>query len=304
MSIILSIKSFQSRIARKKATNGKIRSFVPSAGAITNTSKPGFLNQVWDGLAKFGVSLLSTVWDWLGGFLSWSATAIMNVIAAAKDFVFNYNWNPSDAELDRKISNSFNALPGIVGNVLGKATGYLLCGAAPAALIYSFNEAMGMHVLEELGEEALDEMVDEVSVLIKATFTSSTNAAFLFSHKQIRTLWRETDDKFRRRLEASGLKKKYVEDAINERNKPFIIRESIDKRVEAIESKPLQDFIENFLEEFDSTCIEAGYVIAGGIDSYMAQQSVTEELLKGKQQNVEIEFNEDGSIKLKEYKAA
>lgn len=302
MSITLAISSFKSRVIRKASTGGKVRKFLPGAGAVSKKEPQGFLATLWDGFAKFSVSLLKEVWKQLSGFISWSATAIMGAIVAAKEFIFNFNWNPSDADLDAAIANSFNALPGITGSLLGKATGYLLCGALPGAVIFSFNEAMGVYVLKELGEEALDELAGELANLIRATFGAIGQSAFAFAHKQVRTLWREPDDKFRKRLEASGLKKKFVDEALAERNKPFIIRQKLDKKVESIQSKPLKDFIENFLDEFDSSCVEAGYVIAGGIDAFIAGQAAAKDVIQGKSQNVEVEFNENGTIKLKEYK--
>lgn len=302
MSLVLSIKTFGSRIARKAATDGKIRSFLPAAGAVKKKEKKGFFGTLWDGFAKFGVSLLKNVWNSLSGFLSWSATKVMGMIVAAKEFILNFNWNPSDQDLDNKIKNAFNALPGLTGNLLGKASGYLLCGALPGAVIFSFNEAMGARVFFELGEEALDEFTGEIANLIRATFTAVTQAAFAFAHKQIRTLWRESDADFKKRLEATGLKKEHVDRALADRNKPFIIRQELDKAVESIKSKPLKDFTQNFLEEFDSSCVEAGYVVAGGIDSYVAEQANTAEIVRGREQDIQVEIDENGDVKLSEYK--
>ncbi|MGB3761273.1 MAG: hypothetical protein WBA07_33680 [Rivularia sp. (in: cyanobacteria)] len=302
MSLTLAIKSFASRSTRKSATGGKIRKFAANAGSKVKKEPSGFTAKLWDGFAKFSVSLLGEVWGLLSGFVSWSATAIWGTIIAAKEFIFNFNWNPSDAQLDADIKNAFNALPGIVGSVLGKATGYIACGAIPTAIIFSFNESLGYHIFKELGEEALDEFAGEIANIVRITFRAVGVSAFAFAHKQIRTLWRETDDNFKKRLESAGLNKKYVEDAISERNKPFIIRQKLDQRVESIKSKPLKDFVENFLDEFDSGCVEAGYVVAGGIDSYVAQQEAGKDILQGKSQNIEVEVDENGKINLKEYK--
>lgn len=302
MALTLSIKSFASRASRKIATGGSVRKFLPAAGAVSQKQPKGLLAKLWDGFAKFGVSLLAEVWKQLSGFISWSATAIMGIIVRAKEFILNFNWNPSDADLDNQIKNAFNALPGIAGTVAGKSVGYLACGALPGAVIFAFNEGMGAYVLQELGEEALDEFASEIANLIRATFTAVSQAAFAYSHKQIRTLWRETDDSFKKRLKATGLTDKAVKEALDERNKPFIIRQKLDKKVESIKSKPLKDFVQNFLEEFDSSCVEAGYVIAGGIDSYIASQRASREVLDGKSTNIEVEYKEDGTIGLTEYK--
>ncbi|MGB3652949.1 MAG: hypothetical protein WBA41_17270 [Rivularia sp. (in: cyanobacteria)] len=302
MSLTLVVSAFKSRATRKAITGKGVRKFLPKAGSIAKKQPKSGIAKLWDGFAKFGVSLLKKVWEGLSSFVSWSASAIWGGIVAAKEFLFNFNWNPSDAQLDNDMKQAFSSLPGLAGGFLGKASGYLLCGALPGAVIFSFNEALGTQLFIELGEEALDELAGALANIIRASFAAIGQAAFAFSHKQIRTLWRESDDKFKKRLQKTGLKEQFVNEALAERNKPFIIREKLDSAVESIKQKPLREFVENFLEEFDESCVEAGYVIAGGIDNYIAQQAVTKDIMNGKPQNIEVEVMDDGKVKLKEYK--
>ncbi|NJN09232.1 MAG: hypothetical protein HC815_15070 [Richelia sp. RM1_1_1] len=297
------IEKFASRAIRKISTNKKIRKFIPKAGAIQKKNK-GLFSQLWNGFAKFSVSLLSGVWKALSSGFSWSFTALMGVIHASKEFILNFNWNPSDAQLDLNIKNAFDSIPGAIGQFLGKAAGYLTCGALPGAVIFAFNQPMGAYVLEELGMEALEELTGSLANLIRVTATSFRQAVFAYTHKQLRTLWRESDSKFRKRLQATGLKKQFIDKAIAERNKPFIIRSILDKKVESIKSKPLKSFVENFLEEFDETCIEAGYVIAGGLDTYIAQKNLEKVTERNSTKNIEVEVQENGSVTLKEFKPA
>lgn len=301
MAITLAIKGFGSRIARLAATKGLPRKFNPATGGALvrgglSTESP------WNTFTRVVVGQLKSEFDYIGKFLSWSATKIMQVIHAFKEFIFNFDWNPSDEKLDDDIKEAFESLVAPLGSILGKATGYLLCGALPGVVIYSFNQAMGLHVLQQVGEEALNELIPAFAQLIEATFQAAGVSAFAYAHKQIRTLWRETDDNFKKRLASQGIKKEDVEKALADRNKPFIIRQKLDDKVETIKSKPLRDFIENFLDDFDDTCIEAGYVVAGGIDAFLAQQSVSREVTVGQSSNIEVSFDQNGDISLERYR--
>lgn len=301
MSLVLSLKTFGSRTARKIATNGKVRTFIAGAGALSGQADVR-TNGLWNGFLKFGVSLLNETWKILSQAAVWSAQALWGAIVGTSKAIFNFNWNPSDAQLDNNIKSAFASLAGQAGGFLGKATGYLLCGALPGLVVFAFNEPLGAKLLQNLGEEALPELASSLASLLTALFGATKNSFFAWSHKNFRTLWRESDSKFKKRLEATGLKKQYVDEALEARNKPFIIREMVDKKVEAIKTQSLKNFIENFLEEFDDTCVEAGYVIAGGIDAYAAERSLTQDIGIGRNQNIEVQVQNDGSVKLKEFK--
>lgn len=304
MGLSILASKLKSRAIRKKSTGNKVRKFISKAG-LKEKKEKGFLSKLWDGFASFSVSLLKGIWDVLAVGTKWTVSAITTVIFATKDFIYNFNFNPSDAQLDADISRGATALIGSLGSLLGKATGYLVCGALPGTVVLAFNEAMGVHVLQELGEEALEEFTGDIASLIRLTIQQLGNATFAFLHKNVRRLWRgELDSEFRKRLEKGGLNKKYIDIAIKERNKPFMLREKADKKVDSIKSKNKKEFVQNFLEELDSSCMEAGYIIANSIDSFIAQQSVSKEATTGKSQNIQVEIDQNGEVKLQEYKSA
>lgn len=53
-----------------------------------------------------------------------------------------------------------------------------------------------------------------------------------------------------------------------------------------------QAYAEEFWDEFQEACIEAGFIVAGAADSFFAQQKLAgEALLGGRETTVEIDFD-------------
>lgn len=286
----ISFASLASRAIRLGATSGSgIRRF-----ARNGTEEGGggnLITKLWNGLNRFGGSLMAATMSALGTVFQFSWAAIWGLCVSASQFIWNFNWNASDADLDSQINSSFNALGGTLGATVGNALGWLACGAVPGAIIASFNEPMGLYILEKVGEEAIDEIAGNLATLIKQTATSTMRAASVWSYKNIRTLWRKPDSQLKRELLASGADVNKVNQAMAERNKPWSFAKTTEDFVDKIPNTFLKNFTEELIEEFADSCIEAGYVVAGSADSYLAMQRLANENILGEERTIEITLN-------------
>ena len=292
MGLILEATKLGSRVIRYAATNGQIRKITPLSSSKKNDK--GIISWIWNGLGSFLNSLLSKTFTLLVAGLQWSFTALWGLIVQATQFIYNFDWNIADEELDKNIASAFDNLATSLGGFTGSAVGYLACGALPGALIMTFNEPLGVHVLEAVGEEALDELASHLATVIRLTFMGFARSTMAYLYKNVRKLWRESDDTMKAKLKAKGLKGDAIQKAIDDRNKPWSFAKKVEQKIEAIPSKFWRNFAEEFVQEFGQACIEAGYVVAGTLDSYYAQQKTGH----GEDETVEIEFNEDETIKV------
>lgn len=73
-----------------------------------------------------------------------------------------------------------------MGGAAGRAIGWISCGLVPAASIFTFNQSLGTHLLLEVGEQAIDEMLDAASEVINAGFRMGAQATFLWLYKDVR----------------------------------------------------------------------------------------------------------------------
>lgn len=289
MGLTLELQKLGSRLVRKAISSNGTRKFNRNGLSEQRDEGGNIIQKIWNGANRFGNSLMGKTLELLGGGFQFSFTALWGACVSTASFLWNFNWNASDAELDKQIQSSFSGLPGKLGGTLGNALGWLVCGAVPGAVLFSFNEPLGVHVLAEVGEEALDEIAGNVADLIKATATSSIKAAAIYAYKNIRKLWREPDSVFVQKLKVSGVvDQAKIDKALADRNKPWSFAQKTEEAIESIPNEFWRNFTEEFVEEFFESCTEAGYVVANSVDSYLAMQKLASTTMLGSEQTVEI----------------
>jgi hypothetical protein len=267
MGLTIELEKLASRFLRKEATGGHARQIIPTLGGSNSQ------NGVWG----FVNSLIGDTFTTLTSSIQWSLSALWGGITTAFQALWNFDWNISDKNLDAQVKTSLQGLSAALGTTLGAATGYTMCGALPGVAIMYFNEPMGQYVLEQLGEQALAEMVGHLTNLVQMTFTSARVAAFAFLYKNVRHLWRTSDDNFLKQLKRKGLKGAQLNKALEERNKPWSFALKAQEKIDAISNETIKTFVQSYVDQFASSCIEAGYVIAGAVDSFYLQQRMANE---------------------------
>lgn len=296
MGLIISLSSLASRAVRASISSGGIRTIARNALSEERDDDGNIISKIWNGVNRFGGSLMSKTLGLLGGAFQFSWTALWSFTQSVSTFVWHFNFNASDAELDSQINSQFNGLAGQLGGTIGNALGWLACGAVPGAILFAFNEPMGLYVLEQVGEEALDELAGNLANLIKSTATSITKAATIYAYKNIRKLWREPDSVFVQKLKEQGIvDQSKIDKALADRNKPWSFAKATEDAIESIPNEFLRNFTEELVEEFFESCTEAGYVVANSVDSYLATQKLATQTMLGSEQTVEILLERDGS---------
>lgn len=293
MGLEIYLTNMTSRAARKSVANDGIRRFAKNAIQDHKDSSGNLIGKLWNGFTRFAGSLISKVWQILSAGIAFSITAIYSMCVSAFQFVWNFNWNATDADLDSQIKSSFVALSGSVGGTLGNALGWLACGAVPGATIATFNEAMGLYVLERVGEEALEEIAGNLANLVRQTGMSLTKAFTVWAYKNIRTLWRKPDSVVKQQLLSGGMNQQQADDALAKRNKPWSFAKKLEDFVDGIPNEFIKNFTEELFDEFGDACIEAGYVVANSVDGFLAGQKVANSNLLGEEKAVEILLNRD-----------
>jgi hypothetical protein len=126
----------------------------------------GILETIINGALRFGNFLISGIVS----LISFSFTKLWSWIVSGVQFIYNFDWNISDTAIDKQIEGLWNSFGGILGGAVGRTIGWIGCGLVPAATVFSFNQSMGAYLLKEVGEQAIDEMLDAASEVINAGF--------------------------------------------------------------------------------------------------------------------------------------
>ncbi|PIG90817.1 hypothetical protein [Gloeocapsopsis sp. IPPAS B-1203] len=276
MSLVIRLADLASRTERQYATGAEgIRRFANS-GMVSRQGRDGGDATFWDGLARFGASLFAALtWQppWASMF---SLTNLWSKAVATYQFLFNFNWNATDDQLDQQIKQAELAVAAAEGGARGAFVGYLVCGVAPTAAIAVFNEPLALYVLKNLGEEAAEEMAARIGALIQLQIRKTAITAFINIFKNNRALIRSAALGFTKLLQIAGvpIDDEAINKANEQRDQPWSIATAMEDTIDRIEDPAQRIRVEEFWEEFGEACIEAGYIVAGSTDSWIAQQRV------------------------------
>ena len=274
------LRELASRKIRESSTGGNlIRTW--SASASTTTQSGGFLENIINGALRFGNFLISGVVS----LISFSFTKLWSWIVSATQFIYNFDWNISDTAIDKQIEGLWDSFGGILGGAVGRAIGWIGCGLVPAATVFSFNQSLGTYLLKEVGEQALDEMLDAASEVINAGFRMGAQATFLWLYKDVRRALKDPSNPFGKALRGV-LGQKTVDNWGT--GESWTMAKVVEEKIESIPSAFWKNFTEEAFEEGTEACIEAGFAVAGGIDAYLAQQQMTNNAVLGSDRTVEI----------------
>lgn len=250
-------------------------------------------------ILSFGGWLISGI----KSLFRFSATGVWGAVVQTTAFLWHFNWNASDEQLDSQLKGLQNQIATQFGSTLGNLAGYYVCGILPASKMLRFNEAMALRILEDVSEEAFDELAQNLSILCQTMFFLSAQAAITTAFKNTRRVIKSTFENPNspqsmalRGIFGDGLGKAI--DAWGEDNQAWSFAEKVEERIDSIPNESLRFFTEEFLEEFFDACVEAGYIVANGIDAWYAQQRLQRDIILGSEEGVEIKPNRESDERI------
>lgn len=252
----------------------------PCAKVIGGT----LIGAVVGGGAIMGLAtLVSGATAWAGGIagaglitklgLAISVGTGLRFMVGATRKIYNFNWNISDEAIDNQQKGLISNFYSVLGGSLGEASGRLVCGVASAKVVSSLSVSpQTLARVEELikfsgGENGLEasgqfiqEAVDALWPILEVGGRAAMNWLFLETYQNIRRIIKAAA-KF---PGLSFLLPDDVEDAIASWGKgdAWSFRQATEDAIERIENQSLQNFTEEFLEEFFESCAETVMVVS------------------------------------------
>jgi hypothetical protein len=281
-------EALESRVVRSQIGDVGKRIFKASTERKNTNNDGGFLGWLWESVRLVGFLLQDAA-----KLITFSFTALWGLFVSAVQFVWNFDWNLTDKSIDQLIKTKWDALGGMLGGTLGNLVGWLGCGVLPGAVIFSFNEPLGAYILANVAEETVDEFIGNVSQLTTYTLQSTLQTLFLWQYKNVRQFIKNNVGWVTEMFGQS-----WGEAVLawgNEGSKPWSFAQKTEERIEKISNVFIKNFIEEFLEESWEGCVEAGYVVANSIDSYLAAEKLKQQQIpvNGKIKYLEVTPNRD-----------
>jgi hypothetical protein len=301
-AINLLITSLKSGKIRELATQGQgVRTI---AGPILVKTEKGngllnILGWVWNSISSAVVQIGGFLVNAIAGGFQWTWTALVQQLQSRLTFLWNFNWNATDTELDAQYASFLSVLTGQLGGTIGNAIGWLVCGAAPGLVMMKFNPLLAVRILNEVGEEACEELIGNLRLLVQqaANLAFQWQAINMFKagRKAIKSILADPNGapaKLFGSLFGKGSLAK-VKQWGEKGSKPWSFAIALENWIESIGPQWLQNFTEELIEEFFDSCSEAFYVIAGAADQYAIEQKLNKASLLGQGEIVEITPNRD-----------
>lgn len=288
MPLALNLSNFSSRRIRTASVAGGVRRI-----ATTGTAQQGELEgfaAVWDITKKFGASLMSFAFAAIAHLLKFDFQKLWGQIVSGALFIWNFNWNITDAQIDDQIKQAEIALAAQQGTLRGQALGRVICGIVPAIGVAVFNQPLALYMMRELGEDSADEIASNLATLVSLQFQQTSRVAFFTLFKNHRTLFRGAAKGFADAMVRLGQFNQADVDKMNKkRNQPWSFSNAKDEQIEGIKNPVDRAYWESLWDEFQDSCIEAGFIIAGAADGFFAQQKMANQSQFGTERIIEIE---------------
>lgn len=285
-----SIINLVSRKIRTAAVAGGTR-VITTPGASGNDGG-GFFGFIIEA-AK---SLLKPLAAFLSKIFSWTFTKLWGAFCITVGFIWNFNFNITDTEIAASSDGNFTTIAGLVGQGIGKTLGYLICGALPTLSILAINPVVFDAIAPKITEELLEGLAQQYAAIITQSARLFLNSGFLLLYGSIRRAFRGSDEDLKNRLKAAGANEEKIMKELETRHKPFIISQKIQEGIDSIKGKKTHALVDQAYQEFGMACTEAGYVVAGALDSYVFQKNLTRN-----ENLIEIQFDENNKPVVKEY---
>ncbi|MEH1821938.1 MAG: hypothetical protein V7L31_23135 [Nostoc sp.] len=276
-----------------KVARSKVAARVIEGYEITTTgTKSGgsIIESIFGGFSALGGFLVSKV----GEFINFSINGLWTLFVVDSQFLWNFNWNATDAQLDESIKGQFHALAGQLGITVGQTLGYIAGGFIPGATIFVFNEALGAQVLTKVTERFAEGFLTNLGLLFQQALVLGSQILFTNTYKTVRKIIKAIPSQYIKTFFGDK-----VANAVTawgkEGSKPWSFAIAIDEAIDNVFGKgsELSTFIHQTLLQAGQSFIEAGYVVANSVDSYIASQAIANQQVPvlGSEKYVEITYD-------------
>lgn len=251
----------------------------------------GIVAYIFSGLGSLANFLVSKITD----FFQFSWTTFWSWCVAAEQFIWNFNWNSTDAELEQNIKGQYAALTGQLGTTLGQTFGYITCGIVPGAIIFAFNEPLGTQILIKVTEKFVENFLQNLGILLQQTLILGTQILLTETFKTVRKILKSTSPLIQEFLGKSNGVSNALDAWGGEKSKPWSFAKAYQDTQDSIFGKEGAgaQFANQFSQQATQSCIEAGYVVANTADTFLAHQALANQKLGvlGNERYVEITPN-------------
>lgn len=214
----------------------------------------------WGALGRITTKSIGFLLKGTGVILKWAWNWLKENTMQLLQELYYFDWNTADAQIKQEIeSNNLQIVQGL-GNLLGSGTVYLITISIANGLKAYFPVIAGRVALA-VAEEGAQDLKGRLNGLISTAGENAIRNIALSSY-----VW------LRRQIKGAPTP---------ENNKPWVLTDKIDEKINGIQNKWLKSFTQGFKDGFEDALFDVGYIISWTLDDHY------EATRQAQQQNVE-----------------
>lgn len=270
MPFSITKSSLLSRIERAKVGTSGIRKIASGLRFSDASDGNGGILKFFRPATRLVGWLISAVF----GIVSISITAIFNWLIQAANVIYRFNWNLSDADINRLVNQNFTAMSAVWGGVVGQSLGWFTGIAIGSGISYLLPVIGGATLARAVAGKASKEALTEIAYVLRGAVRQTASSlganALLLGYMQIRRLIKRAPLDLLKSVfgdSADFIKNQWGNDG----GPNMSLANQVDERIESIQNPMVRAFIENAYDEFWDGFLEAGFIIAAEFDTAYAQ---------------------------------
>mgnify|MGYP001140930004 CR=1 FL=1 len=245
MTLVINRLAFPSYTVRRQVTGNTGIRQVQSFNSLTSTG--GFFRDLFDSFKGFIVNAGKLI----GNMLKFSVTQIVEWFFEAVEFIWTFNWDISDDEINLQIKRQWYSLETRIFGILGRSFGSLLSVGIGGAIAFYVNPLLAKLLLAQIADDLFAELIIDFSGLVQQALRGLVVSGFLSAYKSARQLIKKAYKN--PKVKALALKAGISQAAIDSWGDKDVQDWSFAKQkndfVESIGDEQLQNNIEEFIEE-------------------------------------------------------
>ncbi len=273
LAFVRKISELNSTQTRKLATGGKMSRTLNTSG-LSETD--GLFGKIVNWVTTNVGWLINAIWEKIQQW-GFNFTKAWEQLVQKTTFLLNFNFAASDESLFAGLKNLEDNLIERQWELGGYVLGASIVSIVGGGLTFAVNEAAGLYLLKEAGEEILQDFSSEVSSYFIQWNDFQRQKKFINGFVKNRRLLKKAvlnpnDIAHDFAIETFG--KESIEQW-GEKDGTWTINQWIQKKIDKLPEK-WQGRIESFLEGLGEGIIETGYTIAGALDRYFFEEKVND----------------------------
>ena len=263
MSMTVARESFGALATRNSITSGTGTRVVQGFGDIVQSGS------WWDSLFNLAQNFIVNAAGMIANMLRFSATQVVEWVLEAATFVYEFNWDVSDEQIEAQIKQLYVSFELRVVEILGRNLGSLVAVGIGGGLAFYVNPMLAKLLLAQVADEIFQELIGDMSGLLILLGKSLVTAGFLQTYKTARSFIKHAyrNPQIKAIAKSIGISDEAINSWGDSQVEDWSFSNKVEESIESLGNQRLQNLIEGFLTEADSGFRDTAMYMASAWDA-------------------------------------